>query len=59
MGVTTVMRAAAKANQQSFKVQFSKFIAVANPKFGDDFLDEVTVIFLHPILFPLFHFVKD
>jgi hypothetical protein len=32
------MRVAAKAKQQSFKGQFSKFTAVANPKFGDEFL---------------------
>jgi hypothetical protein len=37
-GVTAVIRAAAEAKQQSFKGQFSKFTAVANPKFGDEFL---------------------
>jgi hypothetical protein len=36
------MRAATKAKQQSFKGQFSKFTAVANPKFGDEFLQEVS-----------------
>jgi hypothetical protein len=54
-----MMRAAAKAKQQSFKGQLSKFTAVANPKFGDEFLDEVSVICLHSSLFPLSHFIKD
>jgi hypothetical protein len=43
-----VMKAAAKAKQQSFKGQFSKFTIIVNPKFGDEFLDEVSVICLHP-----------
>jgi hypothetical protein len=38
-GVTEVMWAAAKSKHQSFKNQFSKFTAVANPKFGDAFMD--------------------
>jgi hypothetical protein len=41
------MRAAAKAKKQSFKGQFSKFTAVINPKFGDEFLQEVSVFCLH------------
>jgi hypothetical protein len=45
-GVTAVMRATAKSKQQSFKGQFSKFTTVANPKFGDGFLDEVRDFFL-------------
>jgi hypothetical protein len=36
-GVTTVMRAAAKTKLQSFKGQFFKYLAIANPKFGDNF----------------------
>jgi hypothetical protein len=37
--VTAIMRAAAKTKQQSFKGQFFfKFLAIANPKFGDNFL---------------------
>jgi hypothetical protein len=32
--VTALMRAAAKTKHTSFKGQFSKFIAFANPKFG-------------------------
>jgi hypothetical protein len=50
-GVTEVMRAAAKTKHQSFKGQFSKFTAVANPKFGDAFMDEVS--FLCASQFPL------
>jgi hypothetical protein len=38
-GVTAAMRSAAKSKQQSFKGQFSKYLATANPKFGDKFLD--------------------
>jgi hypothetical protein len=36
-GVTEVMRAAARNKHASFKGQFSKFTAAANPKFGDAF----------------------
>ena len=53
-GVTFVMRAAAKAKQQSFKGQFSKFTAVANPKLGDEFLHEVSSISHHLYLIPVF-----
>jgi hypothetical protein len=56
-GVTAMMRAAAKAKQQSFKGQFSKFTAVANPKFGDEFLEEVSVFCLHYVLFFLLYTV--
>jgi hypothetical protein len=52
-GVTAVMRVAAKSKQHSFKGQFSKFTAVANPKFGDGFLDEVSNFCLNPSLFSL------
>jgi hypothetical protein len=52
-GVTAVMRAATKSKQHSFKGQFSKFTAVANPKFGDGFLDEVSDFCLNPSLFSL------
>ena len=38
LGVTVVMRAVAKAKQQSFKGQFSKFTTITNPEFGDEFL---------------------
>ena len=41
-GVTFAMMTAAKAKLQSYKGQFSKFTAVANPKLGDEFLDEVS-----------------
>jgi hypothetical protein len=47
LGVTTVMRVAPKTKQQPFKSQFSKFTVVANPKFVDGFLDEVSVFCLH------------
>jgi hypothetical protein len=39
--VTQLMRAAAKAKAASFRGKFSKFAAVANPKLGDKFLEEV------------------
>lgn len=39
--VTQLMRAAAKAKAGSFRGKFSKFAAVANPKLGDKFLEEV------------------
>lgn len=51
--VATMMRAVAKAKQQSFKGQFSKFTVVANPKLGDEFLEEVSVFCLHPSQFLL------
>jgi hypothetical protein len=57
--VTSVMRAAAKAKLQSFKGQFSKFTVVANPKFGNEFLDEVSIICLHSSLFLVSYFVTE
>jgi hypothetical protein len=59
LGVTAVMRAAAKSKQQSFKGQFSKFTVVANPKFGDGFLDEVSDFFLHPSQFFLSNILES
>ena len=53
-GVTFAMRAAAKAKQQSYKGQFSKFTSVANPKLGDEFLHEVSLIPHHLSLIPVF-----
>ena len=50
-GVTTVMRAAARLKHQSFKGQFFKYLSIANPKFGDRFLEEVG--------FPLMTLLKD
>jgi hypothetical protein len=47
-GVTAVMRAAAKSKQQSFKGQFSKYLVIANPKFDDKFLQEVSASNLIP-----------
>jgi hypothetical protein len=43
------MRAAAKTKMQSFKGQFFKYLAIANPKFGDNFLQEVSTSFLNPL----------
>ena len=51
-GVTEVMRDAAKAKHQSFKNQFSNFTAVANPKFGDTFIDEVSTLCVRASQFP-------
>jgi hypothetical protein len=45
--VTALMRAAAKTKHTSFKGQFSKYTAVANPKFGDEFLHEVSIPYHH------------
>jgi hypothetical protein len=53
-GVTSAMRAAAKAKQQSYKGQFSKFTAVANPKLGDEFLHEVSLVPHQLSLIPVF-----
>jgi hypothetical protein len=47
-GVTVVMKAAAKAKKHLFKGQFAKHTAIANLKFGDEFLDEVSVFCFHP-----------
>jgi hypothetical protein len=47
-GITAVMRATTKTKQQSFKGQFFKYLAIANPKFGDNFLQEVNASLLTP-----------
>ena len=52
-GITEVMRDATKAKHQSFKNQFSKFTVVANPKFGDVFMDEVSILCVCASQFPL------
>jgi hypothetical protein len=59
-GVTATMRSAAKSKQQSFKGQFSKYLAITNPKFGDKFLEEVNA-FLHYLLqfFFMYYFAND
>ena len=59
-GITTAMRSAAKSKMKSFKGQFSKYLAIANPNFGDKFLEEVSA-FLHYLLqfFPLYYFSND
>jgi hypothetical protein len=46
--VTAVMKAVAKTKLQSFKGQFSKYTAIANPKFGDEFFKEVCTSFFIP-----------
>jgi hypothetical protein len=45
-GVMAVMRAAAKNKAQSFKGQFSKYIAIANPKLGNEFPEGICQIYL-------------
>jgi hypothetical protein len=45
--VTAIIRAAAKSKHQSFKGQFSKYTAIANPKFGNEFLEEVRIFYPH------------
>jgi hypothetical protein len=57
-GETAVMRAAAKAKQQSFKGQFSKFTVVVNHKFGDEFLQEVSDFSLQYMHFPITSIVE-
>ena len=39
--VTAAMRAAARVKHNNFKGQFFKYLCIANPKFGDKFLEEV------------------
>jgi hypothetical protein len=47
-GVTAAMKAAAKTRHHSFKGQFFKYLSIANPKFGDKFLEEVGFSFMTP-----------
>jgi hypothetical protein len=47
--ITVVMRHAAKSRQHSFKGQFAKYLAIANPKFGDKFLQEVSSSLQSPL----------
>jgi hypothetical protein len=51
--VTAVMRATTKTKKHSFRGQFSKYTTVANPKFGEEFLEEVCASFLIPLQFIL------
>jgi hypothetical protein len=39
---------AAKTRHHSFKGQFFKYLSIANPKFGDKFLEEVGFSFMTP-----------
>jgi hypothetical protein len=43
-GVTTVMCAVVRSKTTSLRGQFGKYLAVANPKLGDQFLDEASAI---------------
>jgi hypothetical protein len=45
--ITAVMREAAKAKAASFRGKFSKVTTVANPRLGDQFLDEVNGLIWH------------
>ena len=56
LGVTKVMRAVARIKHASFKGQFSKFTSIANPKFGDVFMDEVSLFCLHASQIPINYF---
>jgi hypothetical protein len=47
--ITAIMKHAARSKQQSFKFQFAKYLAIANPKFGDKFLQEVSSSFQNPL----------
>jgi hypothetical protein len=47
--VTAAMRAAAKLKHQNFKGQFFKYLSIANPKFGDKFLEEVGISLMTPL----------
>jgi hypothetical protein len=48
IGVTAAMRATAKTRHHTFKGQFFKYLSIANPKFGDKFLEEVGFSFMTP-----------
>ena len=52
-GVTQVMRAIARNKHASFKGQFSKFTIVANPKFDDAFMNEVSLLCLRASQIPI------
>ena len=59
--VTAIMRHAAKTRQHSFKGQFAKYLAIANPKFGDKFLQKVSSSFQNPLqcIFILYRLVNN
>ena len=48
--VIAAMRAMAKTKHHTFKGQFFKYLSIANPKFGDKFLQEVGLSFMTPLL---------
>jgi hypothetical protein len=45
-GVTIVMGAPIKNKAYSFKGQFSKSTVIANPKFGDQFFEEISQTYI-------------
>jgi hypothetical protein len=45
--ITAVMREATKAKAASFRGKFLKYTVVANPRLGDQFLEEVQYLFGH------------
>jgi hypothetical protein len=56
--ITAVMREATKAKVASFRGKFSKYTALANPRLGDQFLEEVQGLIrlwqpnpIHPLIF--------
>ena len=51
LGATEVIKVATKSKHQSFKGQYLKFTTVANSKFGDGFMDEVSLHCLCPSQF--------
>ena len=46
-GLTSAINNAMEAKKKSLAAPFSKFLAIANPDSGDDFLLEVRFMFLH------------
>ena len=46
-GLTSAINNAMEAKRKSLDVPFSKFLIIANPDNGDDFLLEVHCLFLH------------
>jgi hypothetical protein len=43
-GITAVMHAAVRSKTTSLRGQLGKYLVVANPKLGDQFLDEASAI---------------
>ena len=47
--IIAIMKATARSKQQSFKSHFAKYLAIANPKFGDKFFQEVSSSYYTPL----------